>query len=327
MKDVAQEAGVSLGTVSKVFNGIPVGSEYRQRVETAAKKLNYQVNQYARGLRAGQTYNIAVILPGVDHSFFAPLAQHLYTALNHQGRRMMLYLTASRPDLEQECFSLVRQNKVDGVIGLTYNLTEVDEGIPFVNIDRCFSPQVPCVSCDNYSGGRMAAEKLIELGCKSLAFIRTGSIHPSEADKRGDGFEMVCRSRQVPCQRLWLNDGEDVFVRLQEFFSTHTAEGRLDFDGIFCSTDLLACYVRRVLEAQGRRVPEDVQLIGFDGMPRFGEDALYCSTIVQPVEKMAETCVDLLLAKDRSNSPALVCLPVSYSPGGTTKEEPWQGNM
>ena len=68
------------------------------------------------------------------------------------------------------------------------------------------------------------------------------------------------------------------------------------------------------------RVPEDVQLIGFDGIQRFGGEELYCSTIVQPVQKMAETAVDLLLTKDRSNAPALVLLPVSYAPGGTTKE-------
>ena len=90
MKDVAQEAGVALGTVSKVFNGIPVGDSYRLRVEAAAKKLGYQVNQYARGLRASKTYTVAVILPGVDHPFFAALAQHLCTALTQPDHRMLL---------------------------------------------------------------------------------------------------------------------------------------------------------------------------------------------------------------------------------------------
>ena len=90
MKDVAQEAGVALGTVSKVFNGIPVGDSYRLKVEAAAKKLGYQVNQYARGLRANKTYTVAVILPGVDHPFFASLAQHLCTAMAQRDHRMLL---------------------------------------------------------------------------------------------------------------------------------------------------------------------------------------------------------------------------------------------
>ena len=96
--------------------------------------------------------------------------------------------------------------------------------------------------------------------------------------------------------------------------------GRLDIDGIFCSTDALACRIRAMLEGLGLRVPEDVQIIGFDGIRRFGTEVLYCSTIIQPAQKIAETCVDLLLSKDRSNIPALVCLPVSYAPGGTTRE-------
>ena len=319
MKDVAQEAGVALGTVSKVFNGLPVGESYRLKVEEAAKRLGYQVNQYARGLRSGKTYNVAVILPGVDHPFFAALAQHICTALTQRDHRMLLYVTASHPDAERECLNMVRQNKVDGVIGLTYNPLTLDGELPFVSIDRCLGPDIPCVAADNYGGGRMAAEKLIELGCSRLAFLRTGSSSPSETDKRGDGFEMACRSRGVPYDALRLNDGED-FARFRTFFLEHMAAGRLDIDGVFCSTDLLAWRVQNMLAELGVSVPEDVQIIGFDGIQRFGAEGLYCSTIVQPIQRMAETSVDLLLNKDRSNIPALVCLPVSYTPGGTTRE-------
>lgn len=319
MKDVAREAGVALGTVSKVFNGIPVGESYRLRVEQAAAALGYQVNQYARGLRADRTYTVAVILPGVNHPFFAALAQHLCAALAQQGRRMLLYLSAYRPDLEQECVNMVRQNKVDGVIALTYNPLEIDPNLPFVSIDRCLNAEIPCVSADNYGGGRMAAEKLLELGCRHLAFIRTGSAYSGETDKRGDGFEMVCRARGVPCDTLRLND-TDHSERVDDFLRAHLRNGRMEFDGIFCSTDLLAWRVGKLLRQFGVRVPQDVQLIGFDGVKKFGEVEYYCSTIVQPVQKMAETCVELLLDQNRTNMPALICLPVSYAAGGTTRE-------
>ncbi len=319
MKDVAQEAGVALGTVSKVFNGIPVGESYRAKVEQAARKLGYQVNQYARGLRASTTSTVALILPGVDHPFFAALAQHVCVALAQRGYRMLLYVTASNPAAEQACVNMVRQNKADGIIGLTYNPLELDENLPFIGIDRSFRPDIPCVAADNYGGGRMAAEKLLELGCDHLAFFRTGSTSPSETDKRGDGFEMICRTRQVPYDVLRLNDGQD-YGLFRDFLRAHIQNGRLDINGIFCSTDLLAWRIQGVLAELGFRVPEDVQLIGFDGIQRFGGEGLYCSTIIQPAQKIAETCVDLLLTKDRSRIPALVCLPVSYAPGGTTKE-------
>lgn len=319
MKDVAREAGVALGTVSKVFNGIPVGERYRQRVERAAAALGYQVNQYARGLRADRTYTVAVILPSVSHQFFAVLAQYLCAALAQHGRRMLLYLSESRPDLEQECVNMVRQNKVDGVIALTYNPLEIDPNLPFVSIDRCLNAEIPCVSADNYGGGRMAAEKLLELGCTHLAFIRTGSVHAGETDKRGDGFEMVCRSRGVPYDILRMNDGDDP-AQLDDFLRAHLRDGRMEFDGIFCSTDHLAWRMEKLLRRFGIRVPQDMQLIGFDGLQKFGWEDFYCSTIVQPVQKMAETCVKLLLEQNRTNMPALICLPVSYAAGGTTRE-------
>lgn len=319
MKDVAQEAGVALGTVSKVFNGIAVGESYRVKVEAAARKLGYEVNQYARGLRAGTTSTVALILPGVDHPFFSLLAQHVCQALLQRNYRMLLYVTAARPEAERECVGMVRQNKADGIIALTYNQLEAVEGLPFVSIDRCLGPDVPCVASDNYAGGRLAAEKLLELGCTRLAFLRTGSPNLSETDKRGDGFESLCRARQVPYETLRLDDGAEE-AQFREFFSSRMSGGRLDIDGIFCSTDALACRIRAMLEDLGLRVPEDVQIIGFDGIRRFGTGALYCSTIIQPTQKIAETCVELLLSKDRSNIPALVCLPVSYAPGGTTRE-------
>ncbi len=319
MKDVALEAGVALGTVSKVFNGLPVGESYRIKVEEAAKRLGYQVNQYARGLRAGKTFTVALIVPGLDHPFFAVLAQHVCTALAQRDHRMLLYVTASRPDIEQNCINMVRQNKVDGIIGLTYNPLALDEELPFVSIDRRLRADIPCVSADNFGGGRMAAEKLLELGCTRLAFLHIGSTNSNETDQRGDGFESVCRARGVSCNALRLKDGDDMEL-FREFLRSHFNDGRLDFDGIFCSTDLLAWQVRNMLEELGLRAPEDVQIIGFDGIRRFGGQELYGSTIVQPIQRMAETAVDILLTKDRSAVPALVCLPVSYTPGGTTKE-------
>ena len=319
MKDVAQEAGVALGTVSKVFNGLPVGERYRVKVEAAAKKLGYQVNQYARGLRAGKTFTVALIVPGLDHPFFAALAQHTCTALAQRGHRMLVYVTASRPDIEQSCINMVRQNKVDGIIGLTYNPLELDESVPFVSIDRVLGPNIPCVAADNFGGGQAAAEKLIELGCRRLAFFRTGSASPSETDRRGDGFEAVCQRQGIPCHSIRLQDGDGMNA-FKEFIHEHMSGGRSEIDGIFCSTDLLAWRIQHLLAEEGLRVPEDVQIIGFDGVRRFGGESLYCSTIVQPIQRMAETSVDLLLSKDRSNIPALVCLPVSYAPGGTTKE-------
>jgi len=320
MKDVAREAGVALGTVSKVFNNIPVGEDYRKRVEEAARRLGYQVNNYARGLKTNRTCSVALILPNITAPFFSALAQGVYESLAAREYKMFLSLTSSNPEAEQRCIKMVQQNKVDGIIGLTYNPNlEVDPQLPYVSIDRHFGPNVPCVSSDNFGGGRMAAEKLLELGCTRPLFLRVGSRVPGESDKRGDGFESACRQRGVPYGSLRLND-EDGLEPFRSFLSTHMDQGQLAFDGIFCATDALAVHIRGMLTELGLRVPEDVQLIGFDGIRRFATGGLYCSTIVQPVARLAETSADLLLREDRSNLPSLVCLPVAYAAGGTTRE-------
>ncbi len=321
MKDVAREAGVSLGTVSKVINGIPVGESYRRKVEKAAKKLGYQVNHYARGLKTNKSYCIAFIAPSTTNPFFAALAQEICKALSQRGYRMMLFITGFDPKAEQSCIQMIHQNKLDGAIGLTYNPDlKVDEDIPFVTIDRHFSSIVPCVSSDNFGGGRLAAEKLSELGCKHLAFLGVASPIPSEVDKRGDGFESYCRDKGIPYETLRLTDN-NTQEGAERFLKEHMEDSKLSFDGIFCNTDQLTWEVQKILTRLELRTPEDVQLIGFDGIRKFGVKDLHCSTIVQPVEKIAETCVNIVLSPNHSDIPALVCLPVSYVFSGTTREE------
>lgn len=319
MKDVAREAGVALGTVSRVINGQQVGEEYRIKVEEAAQRLGYQVNSYARGLKTNKTGIIAVILPSIDHPYFAALAQQLNQALVQRNYQMMLFLTDSHHEREDACIRMVRQNKVDGIIGLTYSMVQVGEDIPFISIDRYFGPNIPCVASDNYGGGRLAAEKLVSLGCRNLLFLRTGSSVPGEADKRGDGFLTGCNLLGVKCDSLRLTNCIDPDV-YREYLEKHIKDGKLEYDGIFCATDFLAALIHRLLQDMGYRVPEDVQLMGFDGIRRFDTGGYYCSTIVQPVEAIAESCVDMLLREDRASIPSLVCLPVSYGFGGTTRE-------
>ncbi len=320
MKDVAREAGVALGTVSNVFNGVPVGREYRLKVEEAASRLGYSVNIYARGLRAVKTNTVAVILPGLNHMFFSQLANYLCNALSRRDCRMLLSTTEYDPEAESRCIQMLRKNMVDGIIGLTYSATQFDvEGMPYVSIDRVISPTVPCVASDNYQGGILAAEKLIGLGCKRLLCLRLGSRLLGETDKRGSGFAHICTVQNVDFVMKRLND-EDGFEGVIRFLEGEIQGGKLPYDGIFCSTDLLAHHVICYLEKRGIRVPEDVQVIGYDGVRAFFTEELVCSTIVQPIRQIAETAVDILLSTDRSLASALVCLPVTYAPGGTTKE-------
>lgn len=320
MKDVAKEAGVALGTVSKVVNGLPVGDSYRIRVEDAIQKLNYQVNSYAQGLKAGKTYTAALLIPNTIDPFFAAVAYHINIALIKRQYRMLLCCTDYDPRQEQEYVVMAQQNKVDGIIGLTYNPELiVEENTPFVAIDRPMGSNIPCVACDNFGGGRLAAEKLADLGCKHVAFLRIGSSLDNEPNKRRAGFENGCLARGLSYEMKIINDG-DSYEEFETFLSGHIRNGKLAFDGIFCVTDRLAWLVLGTLRRLGQRVPEDVQLIGFDGIRAFGSIDYHCSTIVQPIPDIAEMCAELLLRESALAKPPLVCLPVTYAYGGTTRE-------
>lgn len=320
MKDVALEAGVALGTVSKVINGLPVGESYRIRVEDAIKKLDYHVNSYAQGLKANKTYTVALLIPNTYHPYFGSLAYQINLSLLKRKYRMLLCSTEFDPDLEQEYVKMVQQNKVDGIIGLTYNPNlQVDDGVPFVSIDRAVNPHIPCIASDNFAGGQMAAEKLADLGCKNLAFLRTGSSLTNEPNKRKAGFENGCLARNLSYRMKILDDGASL-DEFEIFLKEHMHDGKLDFDGIFCVTDQTVYDVRKILAKMGLRVPDDVQMIGFDGIKAFGNSDYVCSTIVQPVAEIAEMCVELLLQENMTTKPPLVCLPVTYAYGGTTRE-------
>ena len=320
MKDVAREAGVALGTVSKVVNGIPVGRSYQRRVEDAIEKLGYHVNPQARALRSNRSSFIGVILPNLHNPFFSRLADCLCRELASRSHEMLLFLTESNFDLEQTYMLMSEQQMVSGIICLTYNPDlRIPKGIPTVSIDRSLGPGIVCVASDNFGGGSLAAQKLMENGCRRLAFLRTGSPLPNETDKRRDGFIRACTDAGIPFHCECVNDGTP-YSAFEDFLRDHLHEGRLDYDGLFCATDLLAYKIQRSLEQMGLRVPEDEQIVGYDGAQCFGNQEYYCSTIIQPVEEMARLCVDLVLQSAPQSVPCLLQLPVTYASGGSTRD-------
>ena len=254
MKDVAQECGLSLATVSKVINGLPVGKKSRERVEAAIDKLGYQVNAYARALKSSKTYSVALVMPSLKHPFFANLTDELTKSLMNRGYRSILMITNYDHEAEQKSFSLVRSNKMDGVIALTYSPNlEVGESIPIVTIDRHLDAGIPCVSSDNFRGGELAAGKLIELGCKKLLFMRITSRIQGEPNKRCAGFESVCQMKNVDYDTLLFNNDEPeepIYNLLEEYIS----DGSFRYDGIL-QLRYHGEQGHRLFEGEGDRYP------------------------------------------------------------------------
>ncbi|WP_297429745.1 LacI family DNA-binding transcriptional regulator [Clostridium sp.] len=324
MKDVAKEAGVSLGTVSKVINKIPVGEEYKIKVEEAIKKLGYEVDIYARGMKKQKTDTIALIIPNLLNPFYASFAYYLEYELNKYNYKLLLCNSDGNAEKEVRYINMAKQNKVDGIVGITYSDIdkEISNNCKFVSVDRHFSrPNIPYTSSDNYKGGRIAAQKLIDIGCKNLAFIRTGSNIYGETYKRKTGFIDVCEENNISYKVLDIVDPcENLEKICSEFLEGNMYEGKLLIDGIFFSTDFLALRVKKIIESYGFSIPNDVNLIGYDGIKLVEELDCLVSSIRQPVDLMAQRCVEIVISLiNRQVVPKRNYLPISFVDGGTTK--------
>lgn len=326
MKDVAREAGVALGTVSKVINGIPVSEKYRRKVEDAIRTLNYEVNTYARGLKTQKSNLIALIIPNTLNPFFASFAYYIESALYKRGLRLLLCCANGIPEKEIDYLNMAANNKVDGVIALTYSDIGpyIPQRLPIVVFDRYFeNSAIPRVASDNFSGACLAIEKLLELGCRHPVYIRFHSIFPGESDKRKEGYLHACEKHHIKPDYLDHVGCDNEPALLKEFLDLHrNPDGTLTFDGVFAHTDYHGYMFKKILQEEGYRVPDDVQIIGFDGITKFGNegDELFVSSICQPVKHIAEKCVEILTSQTDSIAPSVTLLPVDYRCGGTTKD-------
>ena len=320
MKDVAQRAGVGVGTVSRVINRVPgVKESTLIKVNQAIKELNYIPDEYARGLKTKSSRTIALILPSVWYPFFSEFAYYVEKRLGKENYKLLLCNSNDNTTEEAKYIKMLKQNKIDAIIAITYSDIEqyIYSNIPFVSLDRYFDKKVSYVTADNYEGGKLAARKLLEHGARSLAYVGSHSKYPNGTMLRRDGFRDYLENIGIDYKEIFLQEPVNDFTPyILEMLKVHPK-----IDGIFCHTDSLLLKLRKILNQYGYRVPEDIQLIGFDGMNLSSDLPLGISTIAQPVEQLANGAVDLVLRKiaDPSLKNEAKMYPVRYVDGNTTK--------
>jgi LacI family transcriptional regulator len=320
MKDVAQRAGVGVGTVSRVINRVPgVKESTLIKVNQAIKELNYIPDEYARGLKTKSSRTIALILPSVWYPFFSEFAYYVEKRLGKENYKLLLCNSNDNPTEEAKYIKMLKQNKIDAIIAITYSDIEqyIYSNIPFVSLDRYFDKKVSYVTSDNYEGGKLAARKLLEHGARSLAYVGSHSKYPNGTMLRRAGFRDYLKNIGIDYKEIFLQEPVNDFTPyILEMLKVHPK-----IDGIFCHTDSLLLKLRKILNQYGYRVPEDIQLIGFDGMNLSSDLPLGISTIAQPVEQLANGAVDLVLRKiaDPSLKNEAKMYPVRYVDGNTTK--------
>lgn len=319
MKDVAKLAGVGVGTVSRVLNNGSVKDETRDKVERAIDKLDYQTNQYARGLKINRTHTVALILPSVWHPFFSEFAFYVETYLERNKYKTFLCNSNNDAEKEKEYIQMVTQNKVDGIIGITYSDIDkfVSSNLPFVSIDRHFTEDVIYVTADNKAGGQMAVRELVKRGCKNLAYIGGYQNISNETKNRYISFIEECEAQNIDYNFLNIEEPiDDLSEQLERFFTENP-----QIDGVFTINDSMAIDVHQYLEENGVKVPDEIQIIGFDGQKIKEGTPYIVSTIVQPIEEMAKQSVNLLIKTiEGQKVPNRTVLPVTFGQGVTTKD-------
>ena len=184
-------------------------------------------------------------------------------------------------------------------------------GIPLVTIERYVESGTAVVECDNYLGGGLAAKHLIEKGCKNLMCIGGVTNNEMPADQRTIGFVDVCKKYSVPYTEVSTS-----MVQYNELEYHEGIEGLLrdnpEVDGIFASSDVIAAQIIQVCAKLGKKIPQEIKLVGFDDVLISMVTTPRITTIHQPIKEMAEMAVDLLMrARDGQMVPNRTILPVT----------------
>lgn len=325
MNDVAKLAGVSRGTVSNYINGVKIKPDSHKKVKEAIEALNYVPNIAARELKSKRSNLVVFILPNTLTPFFAELVYEMQQELKEANFKMLLCNSNNQINEELDYIQMAKEQKVAGVITISYSdlASLISLDFPIVSIEYQLGEDIPCVSSDNYFGGRLAAEKLNEKGAKKLLLVtrRTNKTQVNYG-KRTQGFIDYCQENNLDYEVFESEHHEEEFYPKLSQFLLENYSSKCSFDGIFTVSDQYADFSLSILKKLGYKVPDDIQLIGFDGGKMYPQQQNFISSIRQPVKKITQFCVETLkeLGIDKHGVKAeLTNLPISFIEGQTTK--------
>lgn len=324
IRDVAKLAGVSPATVSRVMNGTAnVNEEKRERVIQAITETGFVPNEVARSLFRKSARLIGLVLPDIENPFFTQLADAIEKKADANGYRVILYNTRNDIEKEKMALQMMTSMNADGIIFTRSNETLqsfVEETpIPVVVTDTVFSGghASAYVHCDFYQGGRMATEHLIKCGCRRIVCMK-GPQNLSSAKARYEGYRDVCAEMQLEERTVEtdysFNMGLTATEELLEIYP--------DADGIVACNDVVAISAYKVLKKNHIRVPEQVQLIGFDDIMLSSLLTPELTTIMQPIKAIGAKAAELIIhSNGQVMSMEKYIFPVSLVERETTRRK------
>lgn len=299
--DVAEKAGVSISTVSRVINNKGrISKKTKQKVMDVIASLGYQPSVLASALTGKRTRTIGLIIPDVANPFFAEVARRVEDRGRELGFNLLMCNTDNNPETEEMYLSLLKQKSVDGIIiGTTTRNHSVlkellQEQMPVALIAQDIPElMIDVVSVDDYLGGYQAASHLVELGHRHIA-VMMGNLNRTSDRYRFQAFRQVLEDNGIALDERFvlqtdysLEGGKRAALELLASAHKPTA--------IFACFDFLAIGIYQAAKELGLRIPEDLSVVGFDNTILASITDPPLTTVAQPIDEMGRQVMDLLL--------------------------------
>ena len=304
---VAQAAGVSASTVSRVLNGTAVVSDLKkQAIDEAIATLGFVPNPIARGLAGGRTFSIGVVTQALDSPFYGAAMRGIEDELLPAGYNALFVSGHWDAAAESRCIGVLQSRRVDGIVVLTGRLTDqalktYAKNQPLVVTGRTLkAPGLFTLNFDNFEGGRLATQHLIRLGHKRIAFITGDAGHP-DATERLRGYRAALKDAGIAFDQALVVPGEyhelSGLLAVDRLLLTHQR-----FTAIFAANDQMAVGAALGLQRRSLRVPEDISIVGFDDLPTSQYAIPPLTSVQQPayeLGRLAAVAMLQLLANDK----------------------------
>ncbi|GAB3586318.1 LacI family DNA-binding transcriptional regulator [Hymenobacter daeguensis] len=303
LKSLAEQLNLSIATVSRALrDSHEVSEATKVRVRALATALHYEPNAYASSLRRNISKTIGVVIPKVANHFFALAINGIEEAARQSGYHVLIYLTHDDYEREVSIVQHLKGGRVDGLLMSVASGTQdfahlhslKDANIPIVFFDRvCAEISTAKVTTNDYESGFQATEHLIQSGCRNVAHLLI-SNNLSIGQYRHQGYlDALTANGLTPDPDLVMSgvmDNEQNVALIRELLLR-----RPDIDGIFASVERLAISAYRVCHELGRRIPEDVKIIGFSNLEAAALLDPPLSTITQPAYDIGREAAKILL--------------------------------
>lgn len=313
--DVAREAGVSYATVSRVLNDEAyVKAATRARVLEALRRTGYIANRQARSLRTGRTQMIGLLVRDLGTGYIGAIIAGMDAELATSNYDLVLY-TTHMVDREPEHVAALVGGMVDGLLLVLprdperYHDLLINRAFPHVLVDYEGPERIPAVVATNYQGGYSAIEYLVKLGHRRIGFV-TGHPEMDITRARLAGYLQALRDHGIEPDPALVVEGD--FTQPAGYSG---ALSLLELPGpvtaILAANDVMAFGAMEAVRVVGRRVPQDVSVVGFDDIPQASRTNPPLTTVRQPLEEMGRRAVRLLLAyiADPKSPPSRIELP------------------